>query len=146
MSIPPLLKSRDTLEPQSFPFACSQQLALPRAEVGCLLWSAERLCATPRANSRDRGQCRRGQAGRTRGRGLLLVQGLGVAVGDEAGRGRLALSSHGPLGSFQQQAPLQWLLAGPGCVIVLVGFPSNEREHLARLVFIPKPFFSCTDP
>lgn len=31
-------------------------------------------------------------------------------------------------------------------VIVLVGFPSNEQENLARQVFIPKPFSACTDP
>lgn len=142
MATPLLLKSRETLEPQSFPFAPSQQLALPRAEAGCLLWGAEGLCVTLQANSRERGQCRRGQAGGTRGRGLLLVQSLVVVVGEEAGRGRLVLSSHGPLGSYQQQVPLLPLLAGPGCVNVLVGFPSNEREHLARLVFIPKPFYS----
>lgn len=48
---------------------------------------------------------------------------MGMRLGGEIG-----LSAHSPLGS-QQLVPLQQLLAGPGCVvIVLVGFPAVTRR------------------
>lgn len=50
-------------------------------------------------------------------------------MGDESGTGRWVLSSHGPLGSHQQQVPLQRLLAGPGCALVfLLVSPAMTRR------------------